>query len=103
MTLRIFSTLMIAVMFFFFTYIVMAGKGDKFIAGYNTASEEEKAQVNVQRLRMLVALTSVLAGVFCVTLPFLAQYNGAVIGATVVLLGFSFVVVVLANTWARKK
>ena len=103
MTLKVFFTLMIAVIFFIFAYIVVKGKGDKFIAGYNTASEEEKAQVNVQRLRILVALTSVLAGAFCCIIPLLADNNGAIVGATVVLLCFSLAVVVLANTWARKK
>lgn len=86
MTLKFFITLMIAVAFFIFAYIVVKGKGDKFIAGYNTASEEEKAQVNVQRLRILVALTSVLAGAFCCMIPLLADNNGAIVGATVVLL-----------------
>ena len=94
---------MIAVAFFIFAYIVVKGKGDKFIAGYNTASEEEKAQVNVQRLRILVALTSVLAGAFCCMIPLLADNNGAIVGATVVLLCSGLAVVVLANTWARKK
>ena len=103
MTLKVFITLMIALCFLILAYIIMKGKGDMFIAGYNTASEEEKAQVNIKRLRILVALTSVLTSGFCVTLPFLAQYNGAVIGAAVVLLSFSLVVVFLANTWAKKK
>ena len=103
MTLKVFITLMIAVIFFIFAYIVVKGKGDKFIAGYNTASEEEKAQVNVQRLRILVALTSVLAGAFCCIIPLLADNNGAIVGATVVLLCSGLAVVVLANTWARKK
>lgn len=103
MTLKVFITLMIAVAFFIFAYIVVKGKGDKFIAGYNTASEEEKAQVNVQRLRILVALTSVLAGAFCCMIPLLANNNGAIVGAAVVLLCSGLAVVVLANTWARKK
>lgn len=103
MTLKVFITLMIGVVFLIFVYIIMKGKGDKFIAGYNTASEEEKAQVNIKRLRLLVALTCVLSSGFCVSLPFLAQYNGAVVGATVVLMCFALGVVVLANTWARKK
>ena len=103
MTLKVFITLMIAAIFFIFAYIVVKGKGDKFIAGYNTASEEEKAQVNVQRLRILVALESVLAGAFCCIIPLLADNNGAIVGATVVLLCSGLAVVVLANTWARKK
>ena len=103
MTLKVFITLMIGVVFLIFAYIIMKGKGDKFIAGYNTASEEEKAQVNIKRLRILVALTSVLAGAFCCIIPLLADNNGAIVGATVVLLCSGLAVVVLANTWARKK
>lgn len=103
MTLKVFITLMIGVIFFIFAYLVVKGKGDRFIAGYNTASEEEKAQVNIKRLRLLVALTSVLAGGFCCVLPLIENINGAVVGATVVLLFFGLLVVILANTWARKK
>ena len=103
MTLKVFITLMIGVPFFIFAYLVVKGRGDRFIAGYNTASEEEKAQVNIKRLRILVALTSVLAGAFCCLIPIIANNNAVVIGATVVLLVFALVVVILANTWARKK
>jgi hypothetical protein len=35
--------------------VILIGKGDNFIAGYNTASEEERAQYNVKRLRGLSA------------------------------------------------
>ena len=94
---------MLAAIFFIFAYLVVKGKGDRFIAGYNTASEEEKAQVNIKRLRILVALTSVLAGAFCCLIPIIANNNAVVIGATVVLLFFGLLVVILANTWARKK
>ncbi len=103
MTLKVFITLMLAAIFFIFAYLVVKGRGDRFIAGYNTASEEEKAQVNIKRLRILVALTSVLAGAFCCMIPLLANNNGAIVGATVVLLCSGLAVVVLANTWARKK
>lgn len=103
MTLKVFITLMLAAIFFIFAYLVVKGKGDRFIAGYNTASEEDKAQVNIKRLRILVALTSVLAGAFCCLIPIIANNNAVVIGATVVLLVFGLLVVILANTWARKK
>lgn len=103
MTLRIFITLMLAAIFFIYAYLVVKGRGDRFIAGYNTASEEEKAQVNIKRLRILVALTSVLTGAFCCLIPIIANNNAVVIGATVVLLVFGLLVVILANTWARKK
>ena len=103
MTLKVFITLMLAIVFLILAYIIMKGKGDMLIAGYNTASEEEKAQVNIKRLRILVAFTSVLASGFCCIIPIIANNNAVVIGATVVLLVFGLLVVILANTWARKK
>jgi len=75
MTPRVFIAPMFAAIFFIFAYIVVKGRGDKFIAGYNTASKEEKAQVNVKRAP----------------------------GAMVVLLSFGLAFIVLANTWAKKK
>ena len=35
-----------------FGLLVMLGLGDRFISGYNTASEEKKARYNLRRLRM---------------------------------------------------
>ena len=34
--------------------LILIGKGDNLIAGYNTASKKEKAQYNVKRLRGLI-------------------------------------------------
>ena len=34
--------------------VVLIGKGDNLIAGYNTASKEEKSQYNIKRLRGLI-------------------------------------------------
>lgn len=103
MTPRVFIAPMYAAMFFIFAYIVMKGRADKFIAGYNTASKEEKAQVNVKRARILLALLSVLSGTISCIIPLLTDNNGVITGAMVVLLSFGLVFIVLANTWAKKK
>ena len=55
---------MIPVIIFSVLFIILAivfylGKGDKLIAGYNTASEEERKKVNIQRLRILMSCISV--------------------------------------------
>ena len=34
--------------------LIIIGKGDKLIAGYNTTSKEEKAQYNIKRLRGII-------------------------------------------------
>ena len=82
--------------------IILIGKGDNLIAGYNTASEEEKAQYNVKRLRGLIG------GLLIVLAPMMLLLNGEnTMAATWSFVALVFVlcivVVILANTWAKKK
>ena len=81
--------------------LILIGKGDNLIAGYNTASEEEKAQYNVKRLRGLIG------GLLMVLAPMMFLLNGEnTMAATWSFCAFVFVlcivVVILANTWAKK-
>jgi hypothetical protein len=85
--------------------VILSGKGDNLIAGYNTASEEERREVNVRRLRIVVAgiciLTPVLIG-----LPFFIGMEGDAslhlfMAFCVILL--TIIGLVLANTWCKKK
>ena len=47
--------LLFAILFIALALVFLAGKGDKLIAGYNTASEEERSKVDIHRLRILMA------------------------------------------------
>ena len=82
--------------------IILIGKGDNLIAGYNTASEEERAQYNVKRLRGLIG------GLLIVLAPMMLLLNGentmpATWSFCVLVFLLCIVVVILANTWAKKK
>ncbi|MBP5539086.1 MAG: DUF3784 domain-containing protein [Bacteroidales bacterium] len=82
--------------------VILIGKGDNLIAGYNTASKKEKARSNIKRLRILVGgLLLVLA---LMTPLMLGKETMAAVWSFV---GITFVlcilVVILANTWAMKK
>lgn len=81
--------------------IILIGKGDNLIAGYNTASEEEKAQYNVKRLRGLIG------GLLIVLAPMMLLNGENTRAATWSFVALVFVlcivVVILANTWAKKK
>ena len=96
--MKIFMAVLLGVM----GLIILFGKGDKLIAGYNTASKEEREQVNVKRLRLLM-------GGFMVVLAILALLTieeesiTSVMGFGAVMLVLAFVVIALANSWARKK
>ena len=99
---------MILAIIFSLLFIVLAivfylGKGDKLIAGYNTASEEERKKVNIQRLRILMSCISVITAAFCVSLPIVGNNIQAQLGAAAVFMAVIIFVVILANTWAKKK
>ena len=82
--------------------IILIGKGDMLIAGYNTASAEEKAKYNIKRIRLLVG--GLLIGISLVYLLFHVKANPVLSWIfTVVLLLLVFIIIYLANTWAKKK
>ena len=83
--------------------IILIGKGDNLIAGYNTASEEEMAQYNIKRLRGLIgSLLIILApSMFLLHKEPTMTATWSFLAIFFILL--SIIVVILANTWAKKK
>ena len=82
--------------------VILSGRGDKLIAGYNTAPKEEKAKYDVKRLRLIFGSLFLLMApacfIFRVKDPLSAQFS---FGSLVILL--CVVAVILGNTWAKKK
>jgi hypothetical protein len=81
---------------------ILIGKGDNLIAGYNTASKEERAQYNIKRLRGLIG------GLLIVIAPMTFLLLGketmtATWSFTALTFFLCIIVVILANTWAKKK
>lgn len=95
-------SIIIAALLLIMGIIILIGKGDNLIAGYNTASKEERAQYNIKRLRGLIGgVLIVLAPVMVLTLREESMTSTwSFIAVTIVL---CIVVVILANTWAKKK
>ena len=80
--------------------LILVGKGDNLIAGYNTASKKEKEEYNIKRLRgLLGGMLIVLAPMIFLLGKETEQAVGCFIAATMVL---CIVVLILANTWAKK-
>lgn len=92
-----------AALFIVLAIIFLMGKGDMLIAGYNTASEEERKEVNIHRLRLLMAIICVLTAGFCSLLPFIGHDKQNVLGATFAFMIVCLAFVILANTWAKNK
>ena len=93
----------LAILFIVLAVIFLMGKGDKLIAGYNTASEEERQKVNINRLRIIMAIISVISAVFCFVQPFFGPDPQAHLVSVVVFFLVLMVFIVIANTWAKKK
>ena len=87
-------------LFLLLALVIYLGKGDGLIAGYNTASEKERAKYNIKRLRLLMTLLMLLTSGFVLSLLYITP-----ILIPLITQGFIFVcvvVVVLANTWGKK-
>ena len=82
--------------------IVLAGKGDMLIAGYNTASKEEREKVNIKRLRLLIGGLAVVIGPLCFILNNENEVSSGLPFAGIVV-ALTIIVLVLANTWAMKR
>ena len=81
--------------------LLLMGKGDNLIAGYNTASKEERERYDIKRLRGLIG------GLMIVLAPLLLMLGKESMASTWsfcgIVLVLCIVVVILANTWAKKK
>lgn len=81
--------------------VILLGKGDALIAGYNTASTQEKAKYNIKRLRLLIG--GLLIGIALVYLVFHIKATPVLSGIfAVVIVILAFIIIYLANTWAKK-
>lgn len=92
----------LAAIFAIMGVFILIGKGDNLIAGYNLASKREREQYNIKRLRGLIG------GLLILLAPMMFMLAGEPsIGQAFGFSGLVFVlcivVVILANTWAKKK
>ena len=99
---------MIPSIIFFILFIVLAiillmGKGDMLIAGYNTASEEERKTIDIKRLRIVMAILMVITAIFCAILPLIGENKNSLLVAAAIFVAITLVGIIIANTWAKKK
>ena len=82
--------------------IILSGKGDHLIAGYNTASEKKRRQYDIKRLRLVVALMSLLVILVC-WIPVLS--DSAIVVFVIPILCFTILCagILIINSWCKKK
>lgn len=101
MDIRLIVGVCSAIPFIILGIVMLLGKGDKLIAGYNTASEEEREKVNIVRLRIVMMIVCLLSSAF---LPALLYFGDSYVHVlTAVFLVVLAICGIIANTWAKKK
>ena len=95
--------IMFSILFIVLAIILLMGKGDKLIAGYNTASEEEREKVDIKRLRIVMAILMVITAAFCAILPLLGNNKTSQLAAAGIFIAITIVGIIVANNWAKKK
>ena len=96
-------SIVFSILFIVLAIILLMGKGDKLIAGYNTASEEEREKVDIKRLRIVMAILMVITAVFCAILPLIGNNKTSQLAAAGIFIAITIVGIIVANTWAKKK
>ena len=96
-------SIVFSILFIVLAIILLMGKGDKLIAGYNTASEEERKKVDIKRLRIVMAILMVITAAFCAILPLLGNNKTSQLAAVGIFIAITIVGIIVANTWAKKK
>lgn len=96
-------SIIFSILFIVLAIILLMGKGDKLIAGYNTASEEERKKVDIKRLRIVMAVLMVITAIFCAIMPLVGNDKSSQLAAAGIFIAITIIGVIFANTWAKKK
>lgn len=102
-TVQIIILSVISLMLVLLAVVILTGKGDGFIAGYNTAKEEERKQFNMKRLRAVVAVMILFTVAFVWYVNWLNDTVAIMLGAVPVFLIGNIAGIIIANTWCLKK
>jgi hypothetical protein len=95
--------LVITLVFVVLAVVILSGKGDWLIAGYNTAKEEDRKKFNVKRLRVVLAVLLLFAVAFVWYVNWLNDTVAIMLGAVPVFLIGNIAGIIIANTWCLKK
>ncbi len=96
MTAQFILLLIISLIVFVLAIIILTGKGDNLIAGYNTSTEEEREKYNIKRVRICVG------GMLLILTPIMLLFADNFVVLIAVVPPLSILSVILTNTWAKK-
>ena len=102
-TVELLVFLPIALMMVVLAFVILKGRGDGLIAGYNTASKEEQEKYNIKRLRIVVAAMILFVPVMILVADCFDEITGTTMDFLPVLIIGVVAGIILANTWCKKK
>lgn len=79
--------------------LILLGRGDWLISGYNTSTKEERSKYNIVRLRVLTSVSMLLLLIFAWLFEILDVGN---IVYSSVILSIAIISAILQYTWARR-
>lgn len=85
-----------------FSILILCGKGDSLIAGYNTADEEDKAGYDIGRLRKVTGYGQLAICLPTGLMPMAEAWSTLFWIPLALLIIITIVIVILSNTYARK-
>ena len=95
------TTIIIAPLMTILGIVILSGKGDMLIAGYNTVSKEEREKYDIKRLRLVLGILMILIAL--ASLLFLEESLTAVLAFGMLVIVLIIPALILANTWAKKR
>ena len=102
-TIEILVFLPITLMMVALAFVILKGKGDGLIAGYNTASKEKQEKYNIKRLRIVVAAMILFVPAMIMVAACFDDITGITLDFLPVLLIGVAVGIILVFTWCKKK
>jgi cell division protein FtsW (lipid II flippase) len=97
------APILTTILFIPLTLLILSGRGDNLIAGYNTASKEEREQYHIKRLRWVIA-GIMLATIIVFWIPILTNDKDPYkLIVPIGMFPICIIGIILANTWAKKK
>ena len=102
-TIEIIIFVPITLMLVALAIIILKGRGDGLIAGYNTASKEKQEKYNIKRLRIVVAAMILFVPVMILVAACFDDITGITMDFLPVLIIGVVAGIILANTWCKKK
>lgn len=91
------ATIIISAIIIVMGIMILLGKGDWMISGYNTATPEEKAQYNIRRLRLITGIGSIVIATTMI-LDVIFHLRWLIFAG---ILPVCFLILVLSNTWVK--